>query len=94
MLEKFKDKLEFVDLTKNDINLDQKKDKIIIGFTGALKEPFFEEMLLKTTKFPPVIEGCNSIETCEANGRPFIHSTETGQVGALITYKVDDVQSQ
>ena len=94
LLETFKDKLEFVDLTKNDINLDQKKDKIIIGFTGALREPFFEEMLLKTTKFPPVIEGCNSIETCESNGRPFIHSTETRYRGRLITYQVDDVQSQ
>lgn len=93
LLEKFKDKLEFADLTKNDINLDQKKDKIIIGFTGALREPFFEEMLLKKTKFPPVIEGCNSIETCESNGRPFIHSTETRPVGALIKYKVEDVQS-
>ena len=31
--------------------------------------------MLQGTTLPPVIEGCNSRETCESAGRPFIHGS-------------------
>jgi hypothetical protein len=34
--------------------------------------------MVNLTTLPPVIEGCNSIETCETNARLYLHSSKKG----------------
>lgn len=44
----------------------------IIAYTGVLSPKIFDEILLSPNLLPPIIEGCNSRETCESYGREFL----------------------
>ncbi len=70
------DNIHFVDLTKCDVDMRAyKAGDVIVAYTGCLQQTFFDHLMLKGTTLPPVIEGCNSRETCESAGRPFIHGS-------------------
>lgn len=47
------------------------KAKVIIAYTGKLSMDWFECLMIHSS-FPPMIEGCNSRETCDYMGHPFI----------------------
>ena len=70
------DNIHFVDLTKCDVDMRAyKAGDVIVAYTGHLQQTFFDHLMLKGTTLPPVIEGCNSRETCESAGRSFIHGS-------------------
>ena len=72
----FKKNIFFIDLTKNTYNGEQyKQDAIIVAYTGPLQQTVFDYLMLQGTTLPPVIEGCNSVETCESAGKSFIHGS-------------------
>lgn len=82
----------FIDLTIDESlkSLDIDKlphDSIIVAYTGLLQPEFFDYVMLHGTTFPPIIEGCNSIEACEFSGRSFVHGG--GKNAHLNEYKMD-----
>lgn len=60
-----------------------KPHKIYLLHIGKLRPQFFDDLMVNLTTLPPVIEGCNSIETCETNARLYLHSSKMG-------YKIND----
>jgi hypothetical protein len=68
----------FLDLTKQtekDFNFnDLPSDAVVIAYTGNLSHQMFNQLMMNKTTYPPVIEGCNSRNECEANGKPFLHA--------------------
>lgn len=52
--------------------------KIYLLHIGKLRPSFFDDLMVNLTTLPPVIEGCNSIETCETNARLYLHSSRMG----------------
>ena len=55
-----------------------KPHKIYLLYVGKLRPQFFDDLMVNLTTLPPVIEGCNSIETCETNARLYLHSSKVG----------------
>ena len=80
--------IHFVDLTKGDLDIrEYKAGDVVVAYTGRLQQTVFDHLMLQGTTLPPVIEGCNSRETCESVGRPFIHGS--GKHQNLIQYEVE-----
>ena len=80
--------IHFVDLTKGDLDIrEYKAGDVVVAYTGRLQQIVFDYLMLQGTTLPPVIEGCNSRETCESVGRPFIHGS--GKHDHLKEYKVE-----
>ena len=70
------DHIHFVDLTKDDVDMGTyKAGDVVVAYTGRLQKTVFDHLMLRGTTLPPVIEGCNSRETCESAGKPFIHGS-------------------
>ena len=70
------DHIHFVDLTKDDVDMGTyTAGDVVVAYTGRLQQTVFDHLMLQGTTLPPVIEGCNSRETCESAGRPFIHGS-------------------
>lgn len=83
----------FLDLSQVVFNADMyAPGDVIIAYTGHLQQVVFDYLMLHGTTLPPVIEGCNSLETCESAGRPFIHGSFITQ--PLKKYKVDLTKKQ
>ena len=59
---------------------------IYIMHTGYLDVNFFDHLMLRGTNMPPVIEGCNSCESCEYAGRPYIHASAIPSESSLKVY--------
>lgn len=88
-----KDNVHFIDLTTNNLDIRQHKvGDVVIGHTGVLQQQIFDHLMLNGTTLPPVIEGCNSRETCEAYGKPFIHGSSKGE--KLRQYDVESKEKQ
>lgn len=85
--------INFVDLTKCDLNInDYKSGDIIVAHTGNLQQKVFDHLMLQGTTLPPVIEGCNSREICESAGSPFIHGS--GKHSHLKQYDVSSIKQE
>jgi hypothetical protein len=85
--------IHFVDLTKGDLDIGEYKDgDVVVAYTGRLQQTVFDYLMLQGTTLPPVIEGCNSRETCESVGRTFIHGS--GKYDHLKEYKVEEDDKQ
>jgi hypothetical protein len=72
------DATHFVDFTNHNCLFNVSSydpESVIIAYTGALQQQFFDYLMLQGTTLPPVIEGCNSREICENAGKPFIHGS-------------------
>jgi hypothetical protein len=61
---------------RNNEDIPQAIDKntIVIMRTGPIDPRVFDNLLARRDFFPAVIEGCNSIETCEYEGVPYINA--------------------
>lgn len=82
-----------IDLTKNDFDISKyKAGDVIVAYTGHLQQAVFDYLMLQGTTLPPVIEGCNSRETCESAGRPFIHGS--AKRDPLLEYSVNQSDKQ
>ena len=62
------------------------RNAIYIMHTGYLDVNFFDHLMLRGTNMPPVIEGCNSCESCEYAGRPYIHASAIPSESSLKVY--------
>ena len=68
--------VHFIDLTKDKIDKSlYTAGDVVIAYTGVLQQVVFDYLMLEGTTLPPVIEGCNSTETVNSSGRPFIHGS-------------------
>ena len=86
-------KIYFVDLTKGDLDTSlYNVADVIVAYTGFLQHAVFDYLMLQGTTLPPIIEGCNSMETCNSSGRPFIHGS--GPPSNLQIYNVSLQQKQ
>ncbi|KTD72720.1 hypothetical protein [Legionella tucsonensis] len=82
------DNIHLVDLTKDDLDIGVfKAGDVVVAHTGLLQQTVFDHLMLQGTTLPPVIEGCNSRESCESFGRPFIHGS--GKHDPLKQYEVE-----
>jgi hypothetical protein len=85
--------IHFVDLTKDNVDMGiYKPGDVVVAYTGTIQQTVFDHLMLQGTTLPPVIEGCNSRETCESAGRPFIHGS--GKHDHLRRYDVKSIGKQ
>lgn len=86
--------IRFVNMTDiYDMNLrSYKAGQVVIAYIGAIQQPVFDYLLCQGTTLPPIIEGCNSIETCELVGKPYIHGSYKNQ--SLKQYEVEAIEIQ
>ena len=85
--------IHFVDLTKSGLDIGAyNAGDVIVTYTGHLQQTVFDHLMLQGTTLPPVIEGCNSRETCESIGRPFIHGSRKHDNLKQYKLEADDKQ--
>lgn len=62
-----------IDLKEKSITAESyHKHDVIIIYTGQICRELFHKLLGRLTTYPPVIEGCNTVDYCESRGLPYI----------------------